>query len=73
MDTLGQAIRKARIEQRLQQKELVLLTGISQKYLSQIENDRVDPCFGLVQRIAKTLQVSLDPVRLAEREPLSSA
>jgi transcriptional regulator with XRE-family HTH domain len=68
MDTLGQAIRKARIDQRLQQKALVERTGISQKYLSQIENDRVDPNFGLVQRIAKALKISLDAYLLEERQ-----
>jgi len=67
MNTLGQAIRKARIDQHLQQKDLVKMTEISQKYLSQIENDKVDPHFGLVQRIAKALKISLDPYLLEER------
>jgi len=58
--TLGQAIQHARIAQRLPQKVLVERTGLSQKYLSQVENDRVDPHFGVVQLIAHALQVSLD-------------
>lgn len=66
MVTLGQAIQKARIEQRLKQKELVKKTGISQKYLSQIEHDRVDPSFSKVQCIARALQVSLDALIIEE-------
>jgi transcriptional regulator with XRE-family HTH domain len=66
MDTLGQAIKHARITKRLKQKELVKATSLSQKYLSQIENDRVDPSFGVVQRIARALKISLDALKLEQ-------
>jgi transcriptional regulator with XRE-family HTH domain len=67
MVTLGQAIQQARIAQRLKQKDLVEKTGISQKYLSQIEHDRVDPSYGKVRLIARALKVSLDPLKMEEK------
>ena len=60
MSTLGQEIKKARIEQRMKQKDLQERTGLSQKYLSQIENDAVDPRVSILKKIAQALQVSAD-------------
>jgi transcriptional regulator with XRE-family HTH domain len=60
MSTLGKEIKKARIEQGLKQKELQERTGLSQKYLSQIENDAVDPRVSVLKKIAQALQVSAD-------------
>jgi transcriptional regulator with XRE-family HTH domain len=60
MSTLGKEIKKARIEQGLKQKELKERTGLSQKYLSQIENDAVDPRVSVLKKIAQALQVSAD-------------
>jgi transcriptional regulator with XRE-family HTH domain len=60
MMSLGKEIRKARIDKGWKQQKLQALTGISQTYLSQIELDKVDPRFSIVQRIAKALGVSLD-------------
>jgi transcriptional regulator with XRE-family HTH domain len=60
MSTLGKEIKKARIDQGLKQKELQARTGLSQKYLSQIENDAVDPRVSVLKKIAQALQVSAD-------------
>jgi transcriptional regulator with XRE-family HTH domain len=60
MSTLGKEIKKARIDQGLKQKELKERTGLSQKYLSQIENDAVDPRVSVLKKIAQALQVSAD-------------
>jgi transcriptional regulator with XRE-family HTH domain len=60
MSTLGKEIKKARIDQGLKQKELKERTGLSQKYLSQIENDAVDPRVSVLKKIAQALQVSTD-------------
>ena len=60
MSTLGKEIKKARIDQGLKQKELQARTGLSQKYLSQIENDAVDPRVSVLKKIAQALQVSTD-------------
>lgn len=49
-----------------QQKDLREATGLSQKYLSEVELDKVDPRFSIVKRIAHALQVSLD--QLAREE-----
>jgi transcriptional regulator with XRE-family HTH domain len=66
MMSLGKEIKKIRIEKGWKQKELVLATGLSQKYLSEIERDTVDPRFSIVKRIARALGVSVD--RLACEE-----
>jgi transcriptional regulator with XRE-family HTH domain len=66
MMTLGGEIKKARIDKGWKQKDLREATGLSQKYLSEIETDSVDPRISIVKRIAKALGVSLD--RLAKEE-----
>lgn len=60
MMSLGREIKKARADKHWQQKELRAATGLSQKYLSQIELEKVDPRFSIVKRIAKALGVSMD-------------
>jgi transcriptional regulator with XRE-family HTH domain len=64
--SLGANIRKARIDKGWQQQDLQKATHLSQTYLSQIELDKVDPRFSIVQRIAGALGVSLD--QLARKE-----
>lgn len=71
MMSLGREIKKARADKGWQQKDLHEATGITQKYLSEIELDKVDPRFSIVQRIANALGVSLD--RLARQRPPAQA
>lgn len=58
--TLGREIKKARIEKGWKQKDLQEHTGLSQKYLSQIENDAVDPRVSILRKIAIALGASTD-------------
>ena len=60
MMSLGREIKKARIDKGWKQKDLRDATGLSQKYLSEIESDHVDPRFSIVKRIAQAIGVSLD-------------
>ena len=60
MTTLGKEIKKARIEKGVKQKDLQALTGLSQKHLSQIENDAADPRASVLRKIALALGVSAD-------------
>ena len=69
--SLGKEIKKARIDKGWQQKDLQEATGLSQKYLSQVELDKVDPRFSVVKRIGRALGVSLD--RLAKEDEESTA
>jgi XRE family transcriptional regulator, aerobic/anaerobic benzoate catabolism transcriptional regulator len=69
MTTLGREIKKARAERGLMQKDLHVLTGITQKYLSRIENDKADPSFSLVVRIAQALGIRLDSLFSKESSP----
>jgi transcriptional regulator with XRE-family HTH domain len=60
MAHLGREIKKARIDKDWKQHDLCEATGLSQKYVSAIELEKVDPRFSVVQRIARALGVSLD-------------
>ena len=75
MMTLGREIKKARIDKGWKQKDLRDATGLSQKYLSEIETDSVDPRISIVVRIAKALGVSLDRLtqEKAESERLTAS
>ena len=66
--SLGIEIKKARIERGWKQQDLLRVTGLSQKYLSQIEGDHVDPRWSIVKRIAAALEVSLDQLATARKE-----
>jgi len=68
MATLGAEIKKARAEKGWQQQDLQAATGLSQTYLSKIELDKVDPRFSIVQRIARALGRSLDPLAIALKD-----
>lgn len=63
---LGREIRIARLRKDWKQHDLCEATGLSQKYLSEIELEKVDPRFSIVHRIAQALGVSLD--QLAQEE-----
>lgn len=56
----GTAVAQARKALGLKQQDVQRLAGISQKYLSRIENGRADPGWSVVQRLARTLQMNLD-------------
>lgn len=60
MTTLGQNIVKARVDKRMKQQDLLHKTGLSQRYLSAVENDKVDPRISVVRRIARALGVTVD-------------
>ena len=68
MMSLGKEIKKARIDKGWQQKHLQEATGLSQKYLSQVELDKVAPRFSVVKRIARALGVSLDTLAKEDEE-----
>lgn len=67
MVSLGKEIKKARIDKGLNQKALQKLTGISQKHISAIECDDVDPRWSMMKRLASALDLDLST--LASEEP----
>ena len=62
MISLGREIKKARIDKKWNQKALQDATGISQKHISAIELDKVDPRWSLLQRIALALDLPMDRI-----------
>ena len=69
--SLGKEIKKARIDKGWKQQDLQVATGITQKYLSEVELDKVDPRVSIVQRIAQALGVSI--ATLVREEPATEA
>ena len=57
MPSLGQHVKIARIQKGWQQQQLAAAAHLSQKYLSQIEHDHVDPRW----KILVKLSAALDP------------
>jgi transcriptional regulator with XRE-family HTH domain len=60
MVTLGKELKKARIDKGYRQAQLCQAARITQKYLSEIENDHVDPRLSIMLRLARALGVGLD-------------
>jgi len=58
--SLGKALKKARIDTGISQRELARRTGLRQSHLSLIENDRHDPSATIVRTLAQALGVSSD-------------
>jgi transcriptional regulator with XRE-family HTH domain len=72
MTTLGREIKKARAALGWRQNQLQKATGISQKYLSRIENDHVDPSWSFVLKIARALDMDLRALYEADAAPPAS-
>ena len=58
--TLGQKIRAAREARGQTQMNLAAAAGISQGYLSQLEQDEREPTLSIAARLARVLDLSLD-------------
>jgi transcriptional regulator with XRE-family HTH domain len=72
MATLGQNIVKARIDKRMKQQDLWQKAGLSQRYLSAVENDKVDPRVSVVRRIARALGLTFNDLIPADEEDEAS-
>jgi transcriptional regulator with XRE-family HTH domain len=59
-ESLGMRIKLARTRRGLNQAELARAIGISKNSMNLIERDLSNPAFFWVQKIAETLNVSLD-------------
>lgn len=56
---LGKAIKTCRIQREMKQSQLAIEASISPSYLSLLEQDKRDPNFSIVERVAKALKVPL--------------
>ena len=77
-ESLGMRIKLARTRRGLNQAALARAIGISKNSMNLIERDRTNPAFLWVQKIAETLNVSLDYLggrkeQDTERKPASLA
>ncbi len=58
MGSIGDNIRKYRRKKNLTQKQLGVLLGLSNTYLSDIENNRTNPSIKTLKKVAKALEIS---------------
>ena len=59
---IGSKIRKLRLEKGITQIELAKKAGISNTYLSDIENERTNPSLKTLFKIAKALETNFDTI-----------
>ncbi len=64
--TIGDKIKKAREAKELSQKEVAALLKMNQSQYSKIENDKVDPQFSTIEKIAKALRINIVDLVAAE-------
>jgi len=58
LGSIGDNIRKYRRKKNLTQKQLGELLGLSNTYLSDIENNRTNPSIKTLKKVAKALEIS---------------
>ncbi len=63
---IGRKVRAERTKRFMTQEVLAHAAGISQKQLSKIENNEVDPRFSTILKLAEVLEV--EPSELVEKE-----
>ncbi|HLM78517.1 MAG TPA: helix-turn-helix transcriptional regulator [Rubrobacteraceae bacterium] len=63
---IGRGVRAKRVARFWTQEQLAREAGISQKALSKIENDEVEPRFSTIIRLAEALDV--DPSELVDEK-----
>lgn len=56
---LGKAFKLARSRRNLTQKDLAERLGVSENYLSLLENDRRDPSWSFICRLCEDLQIPI--------------
>lgn len=56
---LGTNIKTMRIVRKIKQKELARKVGITQNYLSMVENNAKKPSLSLIERLARALEIPL--------------
>ena len=71
-EALGRTIRLARIDQRLERRDLAERAGISYSYLSAIENGQKEPSGRVLYAIARSLGLRDDELLAAARDRLET-
>ncbi len=65
-------IKSERIHQKITMEELSIKSGVSQKHISNIENEKVVPTLETLKKLAKSLGFEIT-VRLDARDPPNSS
>jgi transcriptional regulator with XRE-family HTH domain len=56
---LGEQIKRIRLAKGLSQKEVVMAANIEKAQFSRIENDKTDPSYSTIEKIAKAMGCSI--------------
>lgn len=59
MDNIGEKIKKKRLEKNIKQCELAKKAGMSNTFLSDIENGRSEPSIKTLSKIAGALEIDI--------------
>jgi len=79
MSSIGKILKLIRVHRSIPQGEMANLLGVSQNFLSQVENEKKQPSITTLENFAKHLKISKDilfiagcdiPCELDEREKL---
>jgi transcriptional regulator with XRE-family HTH domain len=57
--SLGEQIKRIRLAKGLSQKEVVMVANIEKAQYSRIENDKTDPSYSTIEKIAKAMGCTL--------------
>ncbi|MFY9158452.1 helix-turn-helix transcriptional regulator [Aquirufa ecclesiirivi] len=60
LDLLGEAIKQARLERNLTQKELGLMVGVQKAQISKLENSVTDARFETIMKVFKALNAKIN-------------
>jgi len=66
---IGEQIKKIRTAKGLSQKEVIISAGLDKAQYSRIENNKTDPYFSTVERIAEAMGISLSELFATSGEP----
>lgn len=70
--TLGKEIARLRLEKGLRQIDLAGLVGVHQTHMARWENDQMRPRKGMLVKLAKALEVSVEDLLAADQREFSS-
>lgn len=67
-DTMGELIKKTRLEQGISREALAERAGISVRYMTAIENENRNPSYPILSRILQSLGLSADSIFYPQME-----
>lgn len=67
--SIGEQIKRIRTAKGLSQKEVIISAGLDKAQYSRIENNKTDPYFSTIDKIAKAMGITLSELFTTSEEP----